>query len=406
MSIFTVEIVRFGEFGRSTSAILELPATSMEYSDAMQKARIIDDMVIYSYEFLYCKHDWLRPHIPENGNLLELNLLATRMEYIKDDLDIFKAIVKMDAEQNSYETTPLSRLINLTLSIDNCHVASGIKNDVMLGEFLYEGDFIEDKDADMIERWRSINRPVDGLFELLGKVHRERRGGVFTDSGLYVEYDSGMISEVYIPGEMHYISLTEKPVALTLSKDYFNDPGYDNNLQVTLNLPATDKEIINTIDTVAAASFKEITYSCKDCLIPIAKEWIDNAQDLWQVNKFAKALDYIKDINYVKEYKALLEAADCDNLNDALHLTDDIEVYQLVTECAGPEDYGWEEFTRQMLSGNIPEGISEYIDYHRYGKALMEKNNVVYTSYGALSRTDGGPILSQTEIPGMNMEMR
>ena len=94
MSICSVEIMRPGNFGLNTSATLEMPATWAEFQDAKQKARITDDMVIYSYELLHCEHDWLRPHIPPNANLLELNLLATRMEnHIKDNLDTFEAMV-------------------------------------------------------------------------------------------------------------------------------------------------------------------------------------------------------------------------------------------------------------------------------------------------------------------------
>ena len=89
MSVFSVEISRPGKFGLNTSAVLEMPATWAEFQDAKEKARITDDRVIYSYELLHCEHDWLRPHIPEgNGSLLELNLLARRMEdYLKDSMD-------------------------------------------------------------------------------------------------------------------------------------------------------------------------------------------------------------------------------------------------------------------------------------------------------------------------------
>ena len=80
MSILTVEIMRPGSFGLHTSATLKMPATWAEFQDAKQKARITDDKVIYSSEILDCKYDWLRPHIHKNANLLELNLLATRMD--------------------------------------------------------------------------------------------------------------------------------------------------------------------------------------------------------------------------------------------------------------------------------------------------------------------------------------
>ena len=404
MSVFTVEIMRPGNFGLNTSATLEMPATWAEYQDAKEKARITDDRVIYSSELLHCEHDWLRPHIPENANLLELNLLAVRMEkYIKDDLDVFEAMVKAETGRNNGEPLPMQKLINMTFSTENCHVVDNITSDALLGKFLFDNDFFTDEDANAVQARIDTGRPVSALLTELGKEHRESNGGVQAASGRYVEYD-GSINEVYVPHEMVYFDRTGAPVVLTVSKGHFNDPDYDNDREVTLNLPAADKAINNAFDYVDAKSEKEIAYRCEDCLIPAAKEWLDEAQDFEQANDFAETLHQMERQGGVVEYKALLEAAECGDLDTALRLTDGIDEYNLAAECAGPEDFAKTYVDWMMEICESPD-ISSYFNLYPLGEFLMKHENAVNTSYGVLQRKDGGPILSQTDAPGTGMTM-
>ena len=402
MSVFSVEIMRPGKFGLNTSATLEMPATQAEYHDAMQKARITDDKVIYSNEICECEYDWLWPHIPKNANLLELNLLAVRMEnYIKDDLDVFEVMVKAEAVRNNGEPIPLPRLINMTFSTENCHVVGDIASDTQLGKFLFENDFFTESDAEAVRARIDAGSPIRDLFALLGKEHRIANGGVLTASGCYVEYD-GSVNEVYVPHEMAYFDSSGAPVVLTVSKGHFNDPGCDNDKEVTLKLPASDEQINAAAEIVEAASLKEIAYRCDDCLVPAAKEWLDDAQDIEQANDFAKALDHMERHGGVVEYKALLEAAECGDLDTALRLIDGVSDLQLITECSGPEDYAFSYCTEKY---NTPDGpdITKHINLYTFGLEFMKHENAANTSYGVLRRKDGGPILSQADQPGMTM---
>jgi len=260
VSEFTVEISRPGELGLSTSADLELPATQAEYHDAMEKARTTDYKATYSTELLDCERDWLCPHIPENVNLLELNLLAIRMDkYIKDEMDVFEGMVNIETKRNGGEPIPLPRLINLTFSTENCHVAGNITNDTQLGKFLYENDFLSDGDVRALQALNEAGRPVSDLLALLGKEHRANEGGTFTSSGRYVEFD-GSVNEAYVPHEMAYFESSGAPVVLEISKGFFNDPDYDNDLTATLGLPATAGQVCAAVEAVKAASagyFKE-----------------------------------------------------------------------------------------------------------------------------------------------------
>lgn len=126
MREFEVEISRPGEFGILTSSTLELPATWVEYQDAMEKARITDDRVIYEVELCGTRWSCLENRIPAPIYLPELNLLAQRLAGLSSQQNaIFDAMVSIEAKQSKRNTIPLPRLINFTYSLDNCRVAPG-----------------------------------------------------------------------------------------------------------------------------------------------------------------------------------------------------------------------------------------------------------------------------------------
>jgi hypothetical protein len=397
VNIISVEISRPGQFGLNTSATLEMPATWAEFQDAKEKARITDDRVIFSHELCYSEYDWLTPHIDKGGSLLELNLLATRMEqHIKDKLDVFEAMVKIETRRGGGQPLSLPRLINLTFSIENCHVAGGITNDAALGEFLYENDMLHQGDDTAVFERIGAELPIADLCAMLGKEHRDNEGGVFTGSGKYVEFD-GVVNEVYVPGEMVYFNRTGAPVVLEVSR---------NGKTAMLNLPETSTERLNIAkETLDTDEFEKCEYHCTDCLIPDAKEWIDAAQDIKAVVHFARELDHMERYGGIPEYKALLEAAKCDSLETAVQLAEGIEEYRLVTECYGPTDYALEVISKPPFK-DIGVDIGKHLNHFSFGKELMAHNNIEETSYGLLSRKDGGLLFSEGNQPGMGMEMR
>ncbi len=79
-----LEISRPGSFGAETSATLSLPATPYEILDALDKARVTDDCVIYSIEITNCKLDYLPQFIANSTNLYELNCLAARLSAMNE----------------------------------------------------------------------------------------------------------------------------------------------------------------------------------------------------------------------------------------------------------------------------------------------------------------------------------
>jgi len=401
MSVFTIEVSRPGRFGLETSATLELPATWQEFLDAKQKARVTDDTVIYSSGLVDCKYDWLTPHIVNSTNPSELNLLAERLEsHIKDDIDILEAMVKIETRRNNGQPIPLPRLINLTFSIGNCQVVGNITSDALLGRFLFDNDFLSEEDAAAIQTRIDSKQNVSELLATLGKEHRINIGGILTASGCYIEFDGG-VNEAYIPGSMDTLDHPSAPMIMEI----FKRTGNDQLKTATLDMPPyTINAISEAFKKVGVKSLRECGYHCTDCLIPPAKEWINSAGDIEKAYNFAITLDRFALHEGVVELKALLEATKCSDLDTAMSMADDISDYKLIAEFSGAEDYARDYLGRlQADTGGLD--LSGFVNLYKLGKKVMEQDNAIWTSYGILKRLDGGPILSQSDIPNMRMEM-
>lgn len=89
----------------------------------------------------YCGREYLADHMPEDMDLKELNLLAGKLaEFDPTQEAAFEGLVRMDLDKGVTEL-PLCRLVDLANSVDCCHVAPGVGNDVQLGHFYVDNDF-------------------------------------------------------------------------------------------------------------------------------------------------------------------------------------------------------------------------------------------------------------------------
>jgi hypothetical protein len=317
-------------------------------------------------------------------------------KHIKKDMEIFEAMVKIETERNKGQPIPLRRLINLTFSTERCHVVGDIKNDVQLGKFLYENNFLSTEDAEAVQARIASGKPANDLLTVLGVEHREATGGMLTASGCYMEFD-GDENEVYVPGGMVYFERSGAPVVLEIFK---------GGAAAVLDLPPLTLEKFG--DSLAAAGAKEpeeCNYHCVDCLIPAAKEWIDAAEDIQAVSAFARELDHMERHGEIVKYKAMLEVMECDDLGIALRLAGDIGAYKLAPEYSAPEDYA-RAYIGKLQAGADKIDLSGFVNLHALGMKVMEHENAMWKSYGVLTRKVGGPILSHTKQPGMEMEMK
>jgi hypothetical protein len=244
-------------------------------------------------------------------------------------------MVSIETKRNDGSLS-LRQLSNLANSTCNCHVVGNICNDEQLGHFLLDADMLSDADYEWIEERRNAPDIADS-FAFLGKSHREVAGGTITNIG-YIEFDG------------------------------------DVNEFVPLDAP----------DTIV--QFRDAR--CVDCIVPDAVDWINAAADKEPVEKFLAAVTEFHKNGELTQYKALLEAKRCADLDTAVQLADEIYDYDFDPEnCIKPAEYAAEK-TREALKFVYGVELSQVNNPYELGRQLMELDGLSSTSYGELRQID------------------
>lgn len=385
--IFEIEISRPGSFGEDTLSTLSLPATPYELSDALDKARVTDERIIYSIEIIDCKPDKLPLFFSPSVNLYELNHLAQRLSaFNKWEMDCFEGMIRMDALEIGCSPITVERLINMTHSTETCQVVYEASNDEALGRFYAEYGFVPELEPlpERIFPWLDYGK--------IGKEIREGEGGVFAPNGYVVQ--NGEIVQAYQSGDAIPPQKPDYTVLLKVTKGFFNYPEYDNDLVAFLKLPAGDEELFRAAEEVKAASPEECAFSAVDCIVPRLTEKISDELEATEcdcyclVRELARHLQKLESEGGIPTYKAMLEAAPEDiSLVEALDLCRQTVGFSLMREMGSPLDYATKEIQR-LMSYEGDEGLEKYFDLPRYGHFPMEKNGISATSYGLLEPLD------------------
>lgn len=404
-----VEISNDSPKSYETSATLDLPATWAEFNDALQRARVKDPRHC-SNEVLYSQFQELPKHcIAPNVDLLELNLLAQRLAMLTEEQKSKLGDLLKLEQVKSYGAIPLSTLINLTYSTEQCCVVLNASTHLELGRILWENEILPDEIMTLLDKAEPDSEYLDSLLEVFGKKHMEDEGGVFTSRG-YMELH-GTIQEVYTPGEMVYFQRSGAPVVLEVCGLRPDDPAYDNCMVATLDLPAGEEAIGSALETVDAASIAECGIRCVDCLVPAARELINDAiaeeGGIEQANAFARLLTQKERIwaeDDIVRYKALLEATGCTALADAAALAEELDQYELLREIAAPWDYAEAQLKEKYP--DIPSVLFQTGQGYQAGVEMLEQDHAALTGYGVIRRKDGQPLPElRQEAGGMTQSM-
>lgn len=398
-NVFMVEISNDDPKGYETAATLNLPATWAEFHDALQKARITDGRNC-CIKLIRSWREGISVDLVKNAkNLYELNLFARRLTMLTvEEALSLDGLLKIERLQGT-QPLPLPRLINLTFNA-HCHVAPDVFDDESLGVFLYEGEMLSGEAMRLLDTIEPDSKYRKRLLAVFGTQHRECIGGVFTNCG-YMEPNEDEFKEVYVPGEMAYFDRSGTTVVLEVTKGFFDDPDYDNDKTVILTLPATGNAGRTTIDiaidAVGASSEKECGFRCVECLIPSLRDLIDDAMDA--ADSLAPAADIARlleqkqrvwDEAAMVKYKALLEATECSDLEDAVQLMDGLEQYELLPGVAQTWDYA--ELVLREKYPDLPAELFQTGQSAEIGRKMLEESHNALTSYGLIRNKSGEPL--------------
>ena len=378
-----------GRGPREAYAVLDLPATPYEIEDALEKVRLQPDEELLLEIEEYYDFGFLAPYLEDVNNLHGLNALAQRLsEFVDYESAVFAGQLKMDLEARISDIT-LPRLLSLANNTPYCDVVDVAVNDSQLGKFYAENGFVTELEQLPDEAFKIIEDMLD--YEQIGRKMRQAEGGVFVDRSTYGY--SGYVIRHKEPELVNALPAPEKPdymILLEVCKGYFNDPDYDSDSVVQLKLPASKETLDGALNTLEAADWSELAFTCLDCRIPALIEAVNQTEDVFAVNhaasRFAKMTG-----EAIPKLKSLLEVTGISSLADAVRLTEQLESYVYSPEFSSPTDVARAEIKFSLIEQEA-ELLIPHVNLHQYGKALLENHNWTLTDYGMISRQDGQPI--------------
>lgn len=393
--ILDVYIAKADEPESEAYANLSLPATPFAIFDALDKARVQQGDELYFQVEDYHAFASLGPFIARTKNLAALNALCQKLSELSDQQSTaFEGLVKMEAEKKNGPIF-VRTLINLAHSADCCHVVSGVLNDEQLGRFYAENGFVPDVD--------DISDRLFGLLDFgrIGRELRQGEGGVFTERGYVTQHSD--LKQVY--KDMTFrIRTPMYQILLDASKGHFNDPDYDSERSVRIQLPADEAALDAVLTALDVASWDEVGYHCVDCRVPSLMDAITDAEDISAVNDFAELLQGMGD-KQMRKYKAILHATGCTALEEAVELAGHMDDFIFEEKICGLRDLAMNEL-QFMTSDEDAALLAKHTDLTGYGKALLERDHCVISQYGLVERQDGQPINAPLEQQQKGMTMQ
>lgn len=262
-----------------------------------------------------------------------------------------------------------------------------------LGRFLAENGFCPEVESLSDEAFELLD------FTQIGKTHRRVQGGVFTPFG-YVEQHSEVN---HVSRDMDF--QPKKPdyaILLGMCKDRCDDPSCGNDKITFLKLPVSPDEL----DAGEAQGWSGAGWLCLDCRVPALAEMLSDAKEgIDHLNHLAQRLADMEP-KALTAYKAMLEAAECKDLQSAELLMDALDQYIFSPQYASPVDVAMKH-SSDVLREADREAITSHMNLYAYGEALIENCGGVLTPYGLIERVDGQPVQTMENKPGQGgMEMK
>ena len=386
--IFSVCVYNCPEGVCGATVDIDLPATEYELEDALQKVRDGEGGETMVSVERFGDFPYLRSHIGEAESLRALNALVEKLSTLGEwQVDAFEGLVRMD-EKAGVEVN-LPRLYDLASSVDSCQVLYEATDLASLGKFYAENDFVPEVENVQEQAWGFLN------FEAIGKLMADREGGAFIGERGYVVRIDDLKEEFkdldLTPKKPDYTALLELSVT-------------DSGESAMLPLP-TSREAIDAVRAqLGANDLSVLSWRCVDCLVPALRDAFSQEDNIGYANHAAKQLRDLPQSDLLA-YKALVEAAHCSDLSDAMKLLDTIDEYTFTRSYVDPEDVALAELS-YMIDDDSRELLQPFVDLHEYGERLMEEQELSLTPYGSIKWKGGEPVEAiqhEPQMGGMSM---
>ena len=371
------KVFRVGLTGNHRFYNLSLPATDYELLDALDRLGMTGQDKP-QWEIIEHTHfQYLELHLVNECSIYELNALSYRLSSMDRRQEAaFEGLFRTALNQRKGPMS-VADLFTYANSTECCHVISGVIDDAGLGRFYAENGFVPE-----------VENISDAAFELLdfakiGKSARISEHGLFTNHGYVVQN-----ADLNLDARTHD-DPPQKP-------DYEILLRLSNGSHTTqLELPATSSEMDHALDKIGMENWEELEICCVDCAVPSLKKAINEAVSLAHVNRLAERLSRF-DRELMIKYKAILTAADVEDVIEASLLADRMTEYSVETELYDPPSIAKAEL-RTICFGRTSEALLPHVNLYAYGEALLQNENFALTDYGLVVRLNGEPIQSPKE---------
>lgn len=378
-------------------AVLELPASPYEIEDALQRVHVPEGGGYELHRFEGFPSFLKNPLILSGQKSLEeISLLADTVGRM-DEVEFYTYEGAIQLCQGAKGDVPVTtkELINLAFDLDSYEFHPGVTDDRRLGEACIMGgmldlvDGLPDEAAELID-------PVKA-----GERLREVDHGAFTPNG-YI-YRSSTASQEAYDGE-HLPTYGEKHSGL-LSLRIEKCVDMDADSDVWLELPADESAMQWALTSIGEPSFDSCRIAETKSIIPAFQYQLAGDEDIGELNTLAERLAGFPDNGTFMKYKAALELEQCNGLGTALDIAANLDCYDFDPALLSMEAYGEQVLQNSGVDTNDP--AFAFFNFAGYGKRTLEKNGLVFTPYGSISRNDREFVHEYTQPghggPGMVM---
>lgn len=373
-------------------AKLRLPAEPAFLKDAKMRA-FIHENEPYWIEFLEGWPPFLMNVLKKAESLTveEVNVLAFLVTHMdSSQMETYEAAIQIRQEENIDVPVEIKDLLNLYYNLKCFEFRPGIINDRMLGEFCLEED-----------RLGWIHMFEEDIRELLdpqrvGMIQRKDEAGIFTSKG-YVFTNTLSYQDFYDGVHLPDINgVTGGIFSLRLvGSQYPEEQG------TWLELPTTDLGFQWALNRLNERSFDDCIIA--ESISTVHGFSIKQTDDIETLNELAGQIWEFPDDRTLCKFEAALELEQCDSLEQALRIVENLDYYSYDPQMYSIAAYARYLFREQEI--NIDDPAFATFDFQGYGERQLGMLESVQTAYGMITRNEDFLIQAQQNTEqGMKMQ--
>lgn len=364
-------------------ADLELPASEFIIRDAFQKTRVTtSNRSALKISTLSC------PILPdlvhmefESSSVEEFNFFAKRLEQLTEEEQVvLQGVFQQRFESGAYqEGIQMKELINLTYGLDRVMVASGVRNDEQLGQFVIDNNLNED----------IASMPDNALYLLdkkqVGKLQRQIDGGVYIKD-LYVVTADYEMQEVYDGVHLPETDDMSEQCVFRLEVAGVPESNQEKLPEQSswICLPMEKQKADCIAKKYRSNSIEDCVYYGFESAIPqIDEELFGDMQAFDQLNELAGRYLSMSEMEQIT-FKAVLEHEKPEQLADILEITEHLHEYELDYAASDEVDFFLDHLRHHIDTAYDTRWLNNFT-FQQNIQAMTDKLGAGITNYGVIS---------------------